>query len=464
MKKRAVRIVFAMAALSVGFFCETGQGGLRAEAAVSAKVYKNTLHREKGKLYYYNSNGQKLKAKWKTVNGKRYYFKKNGAAACGVTRISGVRYVFSAKGVLQKKRFVTIDGKTYYANYQGRAVRGFRAVKGRTYCFNSKGVMRTGWYTKGGKTWYFSKKNGVMAVGFKRINGKKYYFDADGTLVKNAWVGERYIGDEGYYDAAQTKALKAAAAAEAEAEAAKAQEPVDDLSALRAQLESTVAGYSGTWSIYVKNLDTDVSFAINNRQTFSASLIKLYAMAAAYEKIEQGALSEAAVGNTLYNMIVYSDNTSFNSILRSIGTTTVNDWCRRNGYLDTNQGYGLYPASNFDGLSNGTGRNRTSAENCGRLLESIYRGTCVSQGSSQKMLSLLLQQRNRSKIPAAIPGTVQVANKTGETDDECHDAAIVYSAGADYVISVMVYAPGTAFSLNSKVTQVSRIVYNYFNS
>lgn len=41
-------------------------------------VIKNGLVEENGKYYFYK-DGKKLKKVWKTVNGKKYYFKKNGA-------------------------------------------------------------------------------------------------------------------------------------------------------------------------------------------------------------------------------------------------------------------------------------------------------------------------------------------------------------------------------------------------
>lgn len=38
--------------------------------------------------------------KWKTIKGKLYYFKKNGAVAIGSYKIDGKDYVFSRKGQL----------------------------------------------------------------------------------------------------------------------------------------------------------------------------------------------------------------------------------------------------------------------------------------------------------------------------------------------------------------------------
>lgn len=43
------------------------------------------------------------------------------------------------------------------------------------------------------------------------------------------------------------------------------------------------------------------------------------------------------------------------------------------------------------------------------------------------MLELLLNQQNTTKIPAGIGADVRVANKTGETDSDQHDMAVVYT-------------------------------------
>ncbi|MCF0132380.1 MAG: serine hydrolase, partial [Blautia sp.] len=54
-----------------------------------------------------------------------------------------------------------------------------------------------------------------------------------------------------------------------------------------------------------------------------------------------------------------------------------------------------------------------------------------------KMLDLLLQQRNKSKIPAGIPENIACANKTGDTDSDQHDIAIVFGENTDYILCVL---------------------------
>lgn len=237
----------------------------------------------------------------------------------------------------------------------------------------------------------------------------------------------------------------------------------DNLSGLRSQINTSIGSYSGTWSVYVKNLNTGYSISINNRPVYAASEIKLYAMAAAYQQIADGVISEDDVYNTLSQMVANSSNEAFNSIVWTIGKYYISDWCIRNGYNDTIQCHGVYPAYNADGLATSNGYNLTTVEDMGRLLESIYRGECISAEYSKKMLNMLFNQHYRSKIPAGVPQNVRVANKTGETDDVSHDAAIVYSDNADYILTVMVDAPGAAWACSDSVVELSKIIYEYFN-
>ncbi len=86
-----------------------------------------------------------------------------------------------------------------------------------------------------------------------------------------------------------------------------------------------------------------------------------------------------------------------------------------------------------------------------------------TEAASQKMLSYLKRQQRRSKIPAGVPGGVVVANKTGETNNYTHDAAIVYSKNATYILVVMGSTPGSGWSSAGNITSLSRLAYNYLN-
>lgn len=95
-------------------------------AAAAKKVKKNGLKYEKGNYYYYR-NGVKVKKKWVTIKGYRYYFGAGGAAYRGKKNY----------GVNEYK--VAKIGKYYYGfDLKGRMLRGTYVIKEKFYVFTSK--------------------------------------------------------------------------------------------------------------------------------------------------------------------------------------------------------------------------------------------------------------------------------------------------------------------------------------
>lgn len=90
------------------------------EYTVSCKVtvYNYGLTKVKEKYYYYDIKGKKIKNKWKTVKGKKYYFNKKGQAVTGWKTIKGKKYYFSKKGVMQTG-WKKIGKYKYYFNKKG---------------------------------------------------------------------------------------------------------------------------------------------------------------------------------------------------------------------------------------------------------------------------------------------------------------------------------------------------------
>ena len=188
-------------------------------------------------------------------------------------------------------------------------------------------------------------------------------------------------------------------------------------------------------------------------------------MGLTYERIKQGKMKKTkTIKSRLRSMITVSSNDSFNYLLKrngggkySIGINRVNSFCKRHGYKSTTTRGTLAPTV-YSGYHKGTAG--TSVRDCGHILEDMYRGTLVSESASKEMISYLKNQKRRWKIPAGLPKGVECANKTGEVPGMEHDAAIVYSKDADYIIVVMTKGDGNAIS---HIRSVSKTVYNYFN-
>ena len=250
---------------------------------------------------------------------------------------------------------------------------------------------------------------------------------------------------------------------------------------LKEPLETLLAEYQGTWSVFVKDLKADKEVKINDRKLYSASLIKVFVMARTCEYMDEILQNEAKKLNTsdmktvqvkvndlLWNMITVSDNESFNELVKlqtdtlsfKDGAKKMNEYLKEEGYTETSVQHTLHPAASAQETLGG--RNMTSVRDCGKLLEKIYKGTCGSKEDSQAMQNLLENQEVTWKIPQGVPEGIQTANKTGETDESQHDIAIIYGEQTDYILCVMSQDCPENTAIEN-IRKVSEIVYNYLN-
>ncbi len=235
----------------------------------------------------------------------------------------------------------------------------------------------------------------------------------------------------------------------------------DEIPGMNQLIKTKTKSWPGTWSVYVKDLKTGEVSCVNDRKMYAASLIKLYAMAALYDGIEKGTVQGKNYSKLLKKMITVSDNKSYNTIVKKIGKKTLNRWIRENGYTKTKAVHNVGLSSNNTIVRRGGKKNTTCVSDCGVLLERIYRKECVSENASNAMLTLLKMQKLRKKIPKLLPKAVTVANKTGETDEVSHDAAIIYGPARDYILVIMVTDPGRAKRNEKLIARLSRSIFNY---
>ena len=139
------------------------------------------------------------------------------------------------------------------------------------------------------------------------------------------------------------------------------------------------------------------------------------------------------------------------------GCERINDYLAETSYENTGIYHTLHPCKS-PYLRISRVRNHTTAKDCGLLLEAVYDGTCISEEASKQMLDLLLQQQRTGKIPAGVPKGTKTANKTGETDQAQHDAAIIFGPENDYIFCVMTY---NAPSSITAIQQLSGLIYEY---
>lgn len=187
-------------------------------AKASAKLIRSGYSglKKVGSSYYFYSKGEAVTSTWKTVAGKRYYFKDDGRAATLSTKIGGVYYVFDKNGVLQNsakagKRLVKIGSQVYQVSKSGKAVAGWSADK--TKRFDKTGLLLVGTRVVDGK-FYAASSEGVYsksetaalnaaakrnrpAVALYRLLGKPqtlaYSSNCEGKGYDGLWMYENFI-------------------------------------------------------------------------------------------------------------------------------------------------------------------------------------------------------------------------------------------------------------------------------
>lgn len=316
-------------------------------------------------------------------------------------------------------------------------------------------------------TYYFGGQNGVLycKAGWITINGQKYLLASDGRRYENCWKYNYYLQSNGTI--ARSKKLPDGSYVDSDGRKCTKEEL--ELDGLKKQLRKTLSGYSGAWSVYVKDLKTGGVINLNDQEMYPASTIKAFVMASTYDQIKKGNIKyTSTVKQLLTDMITVSDNEACNQLIRYNsksrnfidGTKTINKYLKANQYTETGCHHSLHPASSsYVGDSKS---NVSSAKDCGVLLERIYNGTCVSSRYSREMLNLLLRQTRRWKIPAGLPSGVKVANKTGETSSVQHDMAIVFGKKTDYVICVFSRTGSEGYAV-PRIKSISSTVYKYLN-
>ena len=259
----------------------------------------------------------------------------------------------------------------------------------------------------------------------------------------------------------------------------------DDWQSLATAVRRRAERFGGSSGYIIKDLKSGHVVSANEDEIFpSASLIKLPIMCAAFQAVEEGKLSLstaitlqkadkkggsgiiklAAAGTVFTNrelleeMIIHSDNTATELIVRQLGIDYLQTAFTKLGLQDTEV--------HADGFRLSSRRvpddNITSPRDMAYLLEKIYQRQLVSAEASDQMLDILKHQHLRDRLPRFLPVGWQIAHKTGLLRKACHDVGIVFTPQGDYMICVL-----TAHDANYKmakrfIASLGRITYDYY--
>ena len=246
-------------------------------------------------------------------------------------------------------------------------------------------------------------------------------------------------------------------------------QPPKTIQTLEQRITSLTETYSGSWSIYTKNLTTDESFVIQDVPMKSASVMKLFILGTVYEAIDQQELERTSeLTDLMTNMICDSSNEASNRLLALLGEGSyadgiakVNSYISRHGY--SSQTHEFNGFENSATICDPDHFNQITARDCGKFLELVYRRELGSRRICNEIENLMLNQHTRYKIPAGLPEGVEAGNKTGEMDTVENDAAIVYGDYSDYILCVLSSDWDSKDEAISHIQEISSTVYDFFN-
>jgi beta-lactamase class A len=93
-------------------------------------------------------------------------------------------------------------------------------------------------------------------------------------------------------------------------------------------------------------------------------------------------------------------------------------------------------------------------------LLSAVRGDFLTSESKEQAISILLQQRFNSMLPAGLPAHAAVAHKTGEISTACHDVGIVYLPEREpYIAVILTEFDSEADGRRETVAAISEAIY-----
>jgi beta-lactamase class A len=248
---------------------------------------------------------------------------------------------------------------------------------------------------------------------------------------------------------------------------------------LQTSINRLLNGASGIVYVNAKNLVTGEEFERNaDTPVRTASTIKLPIMVACFRAVGEGiarwdepiaitedtrvsgsgVIREFADGTVLtlrdlmHVMIVISDNTATNMILKRLGADYVKDTMQQLGFEQTRsmrrvRGDGTQLKDAVGWSREGEkeenkrfGIGRSTAREMGRLLEMLEDGKVISPEASAEMLGVLKRQQLMNGIGRrwVDQGDVSVASKSGALDTLRSDVGIVYHPKGRLVVAITI--------------------------
>jgi len=260
---------------------------------------------------------------------------------------------------------------------------------------------------------------------------------------------------------------------------------------LTAKLQDAIKGFNGQVGIYVQNLKTGKTAAINADTLFpTASMIKVSIQCGLMDKIEKGEMlynqklvyrdsllykgedilgsfkdgDTIEVSKVALLMITMSDNTASTWLQKLVGTEYINNWLETNGFKVMRDNS---HATGRDVMHARYGWGGTTPYEMCRLFTMIREGKAVSPAASERMYRNMGRIFWDDKAISQIPPYIQTASKQGALDESKSETVLVNAPHGDYVFSIITnHNKDQRWVQDNEadvlIRKVSALLYNYF--
>lgn len=233
---------------------------------------------------------------------------------------------------------------------------------------------------------------------------------------------------------------------------------------------------------FVIDVDNGDYFSFNGNATFSsASMIKLPILIAFFQDVDAGKvkldemlilqqadvaegsgdMQYAGVGSqysaleTATNMIITSDNTATNMIIRRLGGIQVLNQRFRQ--------WGLQQTLLRNLLPDLEGSNTTSPKELSSLMILLNDGKLITMKSRDRAFDIMRRTVTDTLLPSVLSPGSTIAHKTGDIGSMVGDVGVVdLPSGRRYAITTMVKRPHNDPRAQDLIRQIAAVVYEHF--
>ena len=240
----------------------------------------------------------------------------------------------------------------------------------------------------------------------------------------------------------------------------------------------------GKYSFYFEDLNSGYVYAYNENVVMTAAgCIKIPIAMALLREVERSNINlnqkieihiddksygkgiihefgerDYSLNELMIAMLVQSDNTAANKIIRIIGMDKINECFCEMGLKNTLLRKNTVDESTEDKIY----KNVSSSEDLSKCWKHLYNATFLNRDDSDNMISILKRQQSKNKIAFYLPDKIKkdLASKTGDLEGVENDSVLLTTSKGDFVLTIMSdNLPNNIYG-NVTITRVGKMIWD----